>query len=85
MFADMGGRWKTRIDLLMKDADAGISRPKPIAPTDYTRTNSEVDHQGHGHAAAGHIHGQARGIGIKLRRWRPPQPRQTRRPACPCE
>jgi hypothetical protein len=42
VFADMGGRWKARIDALMMDSEAAISRPKPIAPLDYARTNPEA-------------------------------------------
>lgn len=48
VFADMGGRWKRRIEALMTDAEAGIMRPKPITPADYTRTNPEQITQGFG-------------------------------------
>jgi outer membrane murein-binding lipoprotein Lpp len=47
VFADMGGRWKTRMETLMKDPDAGITRPKPIAKTDYTQTNAGAYLDGH--------------------------------------
>jgi DNA repair exonuclease SbcCD ATPase subunit len=33
--ADMGRRWKGRLDALLSDSDAAISTPKPIRPSDY--------------------------------------------------
>ena len=47
-FGDMGGRWKARVETLMKDADAVITRPKLISPTDYARTNPEAITTGFG-------------------------------------
>jgi hypothetical protein len=36
--ADMGARWRKRLDALIADPDAEITTPKPIKPSDYSST-----------------------------------------------
>ncbi len=33
----MGKRWRLRLESLLKDPDAAITRPKVIVPSDYVR------------------------------------------------
>jgi hypothetical protein len=42
VLADMGGRWKTCFEALIRDADVAIARPKVIGPSDYTRANAAL-------------------------------------------
>jgi hypothetical protein len=40
--ADMGTRWQKKLNALVKDPDASITRPPVIVPSDYVRTNAET-------------------------------------------
>jgi hypothetical protein len=41
--ADMGTRWQKKLNALLKDPDAAISRPEVIVSYDYVRTNGATE------------------------------------------